>query len=70
MSTFCPFERQMCFERCALYSDGCLIRQALKTYVTFNTPVVYDFENDLIKLKPRSDEWAGQRGISSQWGDR
>jgi hypothetical protein len=69
LSAFCPFNYQGCFERCALYSDGCLIHQALKTYVTLHTPIVYEFENDL-KSKPRSDEWAGQRSISSQWGDR
>ena len=69
MSTFCPFNYQKCFERCAFYSNGCLIRQALKTYVILNTPIEYDFENDL-KLKPRADEWAGQMSISNQWGDR
>lgn len=69
MSAFCPFKQQMCFERCALYSDGCLIRQALKAYVSLNTPIVYEIENDL-KSRHRPDEWAGQMGISSQWGDR
>lgn len=61
--------RPQCYSSCALYSNGCLIRQALKAYVTLNTPIAYDFENDL-KLKSRSDEWAGQMSISSQWGDR
>lgn len=69
MSAFCPFKQQMCFERCALYSDGCLIRQALKTYVSLHTPIVYEIENGL-KSRHRPDEWAGQMGISNQWGDR
>lgn len=71
MSAFCPFNHQECFKRCNFYSNGCLIRQALETYVVLNTSIEYeyDFENDL-KLKPRADKWAGQMSISSQWGDR
>ena len=66
MSAFCPFERQMCFDRCALYDNGCLVRQALKAYVILNTPIVCELNSE-----PRSEEnWAGQMSFSSQWGDR
>ena len=67
MSAFCPFKQQMCFERCALYSDGCLVSRALKAFVKLNEPIIYETSGEAY---PGPDYWEGQMNISNQWGDR
>lgn len=54
--------RPYCNEECALYSNGCLIAEALKTYINNNKPITaYKTPTG-----PNRQDWYGN--ISSQFG--
>lgn len=55
-------QRPCCIDECALYSNGCLITEALKTYINNNKPITaYKTPTG-----PNRQDWYGN--VSSQFG--